>query len=66
MVSDHTFIQAVYAEEGFAKRYRTYQDEVNAEKTALNKKDYQTTVNHFSKAIEMSSFVTSHQKDISI
>jgi tetratricopeptide (TPR) repeat protein len=44
------------AQEEFEKRFRAYQSEVNTTTIAFNKKDYQTAVSHFSKAIEVSPF----------
>src|SRR4030042_2704016 len=53
----------VHGENTFVEKYQAYQNAVNAGKASLNKKDYQTAIEHYTKAIEMSPFVMSHYYD---
>ncbi len=57
------FITEIRADEDFSKRYQTYQQAVSSGKASLNKKDYQATIEHYTKAIEMSPFVAPHYYD---
>jgi len=50
------FAPAVYAESTFAEKYRAYQVEVRAGKDSLDKKDYQSAIEQYSKAIGRSPF----------
>jgi len=50
------FVPAAYADGEFSARYRAYQAKVRAGKEALDKKDYQSAIEHYSKSIEMSPF----------
>jgi tetratricopeptide (TPR) repeat protein len=63
IVSGFGFISDIRAEEDFAKRYQGYQQAVSSGKASLNKKDYQAAIEHYTRAIEMSSFVASHYYD---
>lgn len=48
--------QAAFAQEDFAQRYQAYQQVVRDGKAALDKKEYESAISHYSKAIEMSPF----------
>ena len=56
-------IRDIRADEDFLKRYRTYQQAVSSGKVSLDKKDYRSAIEHYTKAIEMSPFVASHYYD---
>lgn len=58
-ISNTAYVPDVYAGNEFAEKYRAYQVEVRAGKASLDKKDYQSAVNHYSKAIEQSPFKAS-------
>jgi tetratricopeptide (TPR) repeat protein len=60
---ESTLVSEIQADEDFAKRYQTYQQAVSSGKASLNKKDYQSAIEHYTKAIEMSPFVASHYYD---
>ena len=52
--------ETIYAAgDEFAEKYRAYQSAVRAGKESFNKKDYQSSIAHYSKAIEMSPFEAS-------
>jgi Flp pilus assembly protein TadD len=53
----------VSAQDDFAQKYQAYQKAVNDGKAALDKKDYESAIRHYSKAIEASPFVAFHYFD---
>jgi len=44
------------ADNAFQEQFKAYQAEVNSGKAALDKKEYESAIKHYSKAIEMSPF----------
>jgi tetratricopeptide (TPR) repeat protein len=44
------------ADNDFQERFKAYQAEVNTGRSALDKKEYESAIRHYSKAIEMSPF----------
>ncbi len=44
----------------FQEQFKAYQAEVNSGKSALDKKEYESAIKHYSKAIEMSPFEAMH------
>jgi tetratricopeptide (TPR) repeat protein len=44
------------ADSSFQEQFKAYQAEVNSGKAALDKKEYESAIRHYSKAIEMSPF----------
>ena len=44
------------ADNAFQEQFKAYQVEVNSGKAALDKKEYESAIKHYSKAIEMSPF----------
>jgi tetratricopeptide (TPR) repeat protein len=56
IISSTSFISSVYAGDEFAGEYRAYQTHAREGKAAFHKKNYQTAIIHYSRAIELSPF----------
>jgi tetratricopeptide (TPR) repeat protein len=59
IVSTLSLTSVVYADDALSKQYRTYKALIKTGKVSLRKKDYQTAIDKYSKAIEMSPFEAS-------
>jgi tetratricopeptide (TPR) repeat protein len=60
IVNGAIFISYGHADDKFSEKYRAYQGHVKDGYASFNKKDYQTAIDHYTRAIEMSPFEASH------
>ncbi len=60
LLAGHVSSSDLEGSNSFLKRYREYRGHVRPGYTAMNKKDYEEAIDHYTKAIELSPFVASH------